>query len=140
MRIIDADGNALTSRIAGAYTEAAMVDGMVDALREAKREVPAYLALVQEELAARAAGTDAGVFAMPCFWSGEGKLGALPGVVATRPGFLHGKEVVEVEFNPAVLRYKDLAAAWDLTRAAADRVAEEPPVRMEFRKSARPAS
>ena len=108
VRIVDADDNSLTPRIAGAYTRAALVDGMVDALGKSKREIPTYLALLQEELAARAAGTEAGVFAMPCFWSGEGKLGALPGVVATRPGFLHGKEVVEIEFDPAVLPYEDL--------------------------------
>jgi len=34
------------------------------------------------------------------FWTGEKSLGKLDGVVATQPGFMSGREVVQVEYDP----------------------------------------
>ncbi len=48
------------------------------------------------------------VSAMPCFWSGEGFYGAIPGVYRTTPGMIGGDEVVEVEFDPTIISYQSL--------------------------------
>ena len=45
---------------------------------------------------------------MYCFWSGELNIGAIDGVVATEPGFMHGREVVQVTYNPAAVKYEDI--------------------------------
>jgi hypothetical protein len=70
--------------------------------------VPRYLELLEEELAAREAGLETATFSMYCFWSGEGTFGNIPGVVETEPGFQDGKEVVRVQFNPAVVTRAEL--------------------------------
>ena len=58
-----------------------------------------YADLIRNELAA-AGRAKSVVCSMPCFWSGEGHFGLQPGVIATTPGFLDGREVVEVIYDP----------------------------------------
>jgi len=48
------------------------------------------------------------VLAMSCFWSGEEALGRINGVISTKPGFMKGHEVVEVEYDPNVISYNKL--------------------------------
>ena len=45
---------------------------------------------------------------MACFWEGEGRLGGIDGVLATRAGWVDGHEVVELEFDPRRLPYTRL--------------------------------
>jgi hypothetical protein len=45
---------------------------------------------------------------MSCFSTGEVRLGALRGVLATQPGFVEGREVVEVQYDPAVVTFANL--------------------------------
>ena len=45
---------------------------------------------------------------MYCFWTGEKEIGRIPGVVSTEAGFMGGREVVQVEYNPVVLPFEDL--------------------------------
>lgn len=106
VRIVGSDGRLLAPRVANTYTVSGVARAMVAALREARREVPGYLELLTREARARA------TFAMSCFWVGEAKLGRLPGVARTRTGWLGGKEVVEVEYDPSMVEYEAL-----LTRA-----------------------
>ena len=47
-------------------------------------------------------------FSMYCFWTGEKKLGNVNGVLETQPGFMNGREVVEVKYNPILISYEDL--------------------------------
>ncbi len=47
---------------------------------------------------------------MYCFWSGEAHFGKLNGVLATEPGFAHGKEVVKVTFDSSIITKKQLDA------------------------------
>jgi hypothetical protein len=55
--------------------------------------------------------TETAVFSMYCYWTGEATVGAVPGVVRTRIGSLGGREVVEVEYDPARTDVARLAQA-----------------------------
>lgn len=116
VRIVDHNRKALVPRINGKYDQYSLVSGMVTALHTARRPVPEYLQLLAEHLAIGATQhrTDKktkpqeATFGMYCFWTGEAKLGSLPGVVSSEPGFMDGSEVVSVTFNPAIISYAEL--------------------------------
>lgn len=108
VRIVSHDRTALASRVAGDYTTTGLVSAMVAALVKEKRDVPTYLRLLNEELTARKRGLAQATFAMYCFWEGEGQLGGLDGVIATKPGYLRGREVVDVWYDPARITYSKL--------------------------------
>jgi peptide-methionine (S)-S-oxide reductase len=73
------------------------------------------------------AETETATFGMGCFWGPDARFGAMPGVVRTRVGYAGGTdpdpsyhalgdhtEVVQVEYDPAVLDYGDLLEVfWD---------------------------
>ena len=117
VRIVGADKAVYAPRLTGDYTQAGLVNNMIQALEKKNEDVPSYLRLLAAELNAERSGTDTAVIAMSCFWSGEGSLGAKKGVVSTRPGFMGNREVVEVEYDPNVLTFSDL-----ITSARADRI------------------
>ncbi|MEN0050134.1 MAG: VPGUxxT family thioredoxin-like (seleno)protein, type 2 [Bacteroidota bacterium] len=104
VRIVDQDRQDLMPRLSGNYTPLAVVQSMLHVLEEP----PAYLELLKEELIAEAIGTKTTTLSMYCFWSGELKIGAMEGVVATEPGFMHGREVVQVTYNPSVTDYSKI--------------------------------
>ncbi len=106
VRFVDASGRDLIPREDGVYEAGGIASRMVRALEAAKRPVPGYLRLSAEEL--RVAKTERATFAVHCYWEGEARLGALPGVVSTRAASLDGREVVEVSFDPSRLPYADL--------------------------------
>ena len=108
IRFVDAEGKPLGKRLADDVTPDGLADAMAEALKAAGKEVPAYLSLVAEEHAARRRGLERATFAMHCFWEGEGALGAIPGVIETLPGFVGELEVVDVQFDPAVVQYSAL--------------------------------
>ncbi|MEL6721117.1 MAG: VPGUxxT family thioredoxin-like (seleno)protein, type 2 [Bacteroidota bacterium] len=104
LRIVDKNRKNLMPRLSGNYTPLAVVQSMLHVLEEP----PAYLELLKEELMAEAVGTKTTTLSMYCFWSGELKIGAMEGVVATEPGFMHGREVVQVTYNPSLTDYSDI--------------------------------
>lgn len=108
VRIVRADYKDVVLRMANFNSSHQLVSGMRSALDQTGAVVPRYLELLEEELLAREAGLETATFSMYCFWSGEGAFGEIPGVVETEPGFQDGKEVVQVQFNPAVVSKTDL--------------------------------
>lgn len=108
VRIVSADQKDLVPRLSGDYSRGGLVARMTDALARHGSPVPEYLQLLDEELSARDGHTEKSVFAMFCFWSGEGMFGNLDGVISTQSGFLKGHEVVEVEYDPRRLPYEKL--------------------------------
>lgn len=108
VRYVDGDGHDLLPRRDGVYAAGAVAERMIAALEAAGRSVPAYLRLAASELDPRPRSR--ATFEMHCFWEGEARLGALDGVLATRPGFLLGNEVVEVEFDPRTIPFPRLLA------------------------------
>ena len=85
---------------------AGLLADMTKALQKAGKKIPEYLQLVMAEYNPRHRET--ATFAMHCYWEGEQKLGRLDGVLATRIGMLGGLEVVELDFDSAVLSYRSL--------------------------------
>jgi hypothetical protein len=99
-RLLDAEGRDLVPRRDQVFRTEALAVRMVAALEAAERDVPAYLRFVADAHAPRTANV---VVAMHCYWEGEAKLGAIPGVLATRSGWMNDLEVVEMTYDPAVV-------------------------------------
>jgi len=106
VRFLDAGGRDLIARRDGLWFPRAIARRMVAALEKGDRPVPGYLRDLVAELSA--ARSERATFAMHCFWSGEACLGEIDGVLGSRAGWLDGREVVEVRFDPAVLSYEGL--------------------------------
>ncbi len=108
VRILSSGRKELAPRLDGDYTQRGLVRAMTVALENAGKPVPQYLQVLSEELSLLDRPLEKAKFAMYCFWTGEAELGSLKGVLSTRPGFIGGKEVVEVEFDPSLLSYGKL--------------------------------
>ncbi|MCK5709663.1 MAG: thioredoxin family protein [Deltaproteobacteria bacterium] len=108
VRIMTPERKELTSRLSGDYTTPGLVRAMITALENNNKTVPPYLSLLAQELNVNNGRSERAVFAMHCFWVGEGKLANVNGVISTRPGFMGGREVVELEYNPDIISYGDL--------------------------------
>lgn len=81
---------------------------MIASLEASRRPVPRYLRLVADEYAPSPRQT--ATFAVRCYWEGERDLGKLDGVLASRTGVIGHDEVVEVEYDPALMSYSELVA------------------------------
>lgn len=108
VRIMTPGRKELTPRLSGNYTKAGLLSAMITALENSNQKVPPYLSLLAQELNVKSGAKEKAVFAMHCFWVGEGKLANVKGVISTKPGFMGGYEVVELEFNPGIISYVDL--------------------------------
>ncbi|MCB9687842.1 MAG: hypothetical protein H6738_19035 [Alphaproteobacteria bacterium] len=100
VRFLSPQGRPVGSRLYGEWTAASLAEHMVEALGA---DAPPWLVLVAQEERAAAAGTVTETYGAWCFWQGEATLGAVPGVVGTRTGFLGGHEAVELVIDPSRL-------------------------------------
>lgn len=116
VRFLSADGRPVGSRLYGDWTAAGLAEHMVEALGA---DAPAWLVLVAEEERATAAGTVTETYGAWCFWQGEAALGAVPGVVGTRTGWIGGHEAVELVIDPSRLDRSALRKAVDALGAKA---------------------
>lgn len=117
VRWLGADGRDLIPREEGVWSTAAIATRMTQALEKSGTSAPEWLKLAQREL--DTATQSRIVLGMHCFWEGQARLGALPGVVDARPGFVDGIEVVDVRFVPGVTSLADLVRRADLEGCAA---------------------
>ncbi|HHH50178.1 MAG TPA: hypothetical protein ENK52_04285 [Saprospiraceae bacterium] len=108
VRIVNTDKSMLTNRLAADYSPKGLVDNMIQALNKKNIAIPIYLQLLQEELQAKSNGTEKATLAMHCFWEGEKEIGKLAGVLSTKAGFMGGKEVVQIEYDPLQISYENL--------------------------------
>jgi hypothetical protein len=108
VRFLDAEAKDIIPRRDQVWDTAGITERMMAVLEKAKRPVPAYLKLLAMEHSPR---LKQAVFSMYCFWTGEMALGQLDGVVTTEAGFMSGREVVLVRYEPAIISLPNLIAA-----------------------------
>lgn len=108
IRIVRPDRSDVVRRVNADFSTGRLVGAIVEALGVSNTPVPEYLKLLHAEVSNHS--PQKVLFAMPCFWTGEAKLGGLAGVTATRPGFSGGHEVVEVTFDPSVVSREIITA------------------------------
>ncbi len=107
VRFLDAKGVDLIPRKDKVWNTPYLASRMGEALEKAGRPVPKYL----KALGAVGDFTkvDTVAFSMFCFWTGEAKLGTIPGVVTTEAGFFDGHEVTLVRFRTDEISLPELA-------------------------------
>jgi len=108
VRIVNGKKKDLVKRLGGVYTPLGVVQGMVQALQAVNATVPTYLSLLEKELLAENTGLETANLSMYCFWTGEKEIGKIDGVVGTLPGFMGGREIVMVQFDPEIVSYDKL--------------------------------
>jgi hypothetical protein len=118
VRFLDGTGQDLIPRRDGLFAAGQIGWRMIEALKAARRPVPKYLEIAVAEAGAQF--SDRATFAMSCYWSGEACLGSIDGILASRTGWLKGREVVEIQFHPGRIDYATL-----LQRASANRCADQ---------------
>ncbi len=108
VRIVNDSRRDIIPRISENYSALGLVQGMIQAIDLQNKVVPQYLILLEEELWADLTGTQQVHFSMYCFWTGEGALGAIDGVIDTKPGFMDSREVVTVSYDPLKISLTEL--------------------------------
>lgn len=108
VRFIDHRGKNLIQRHAGDYSAIGLLRQMMAVMDQKDIEVPGYMTLLVEELAVGEHQVAAATFGMFCFWTGEKTYGQLSGVLHTEAGFIEGREVVEVTYDPAQINFEEL--------------------------------
>ncbi|SHJ97271.1 Peptide methionine sulfoxide reductase [Rubritalea squalenifaciens DSM 18772] len=106
IRFFDASGKDIIPRKDKIWDLKSLTDRMVLALQKSGQKIPAPLELLRIELSTQNQAKAA--FAMHCFWTGERKLGALPGVITTEAGWIDGLEVTLVTYDQTQLKLQDL--------------------------------
>jgi hypothetical protein len=101
VRFLDAEGRDLIPRKDGVWTGSALSVRIAEVLKKTGRPAAATESPSKKGAAAAAGKTERVAFAQSCFWTGEMKLGALPGVVCTEAGYFDSHEVTMVEYDPA---------------------------------------
>ncbi|MEO0454392.1 MAG: VPGUxxT family thioredoxin-like (seleno)protein, type 2 [Verrucomicrobiota bacterium] len=108
IRFLDEKGKDLIPRKDRVWETKPLAQRMIQVLQSLDREIPNELL--------KLAGTSAektGAISQHCFWTGEMVIGSLTGVLETEAGFLNGREVTKVTYDPAVIsleRIRELAA------------------------------
>jgi hypothetical protein len=106
IRFLDESGVDIIPRKDKVWTTSALASRMCEALRRANRTVPKYLTTLAMN---DPRNTALVAFAMSCFWTGEFQLGNIDGVVATEAGWLDGREVTLLKYNPELISLTQLA-------------------------------
>lgn len=109
VRIVNAKGENLTNRIAGDYSLLGVYKAIIQVLEKNNKEIPKYLKLLGDELQGSVQQKET-YYSMYCFWSGEKQLGSQEGVLNTEAGFMKGKEVVKVTYNPEIIENEILTS------------------------------
>ncbi|MFC7357608.1 VPGUxxT family thioredoxin-like (seleno)protein, type 2 [Jejudonia soesokkakensis] len=102
VRIVDQNGDNLVRRVASDYSAKGLFDAMVTSLKKYGNEIPEYMQILGKELSAVNNQKEA-YYSMYCFWTGEKQLGSNEGVLNTEAGFMKGREVVKVTYNPEII-------------------------------------
>lgn len=116
IRFLDSDAKDIVPRKDGVNSIEAVATRMIQTLKAAKQPVPKYLDSIVQSSAST--GHSQAAFAMSCFWTGEYQLGNIDGVVATQAGWLDGREVTLVNYDPKQISLTSLASQAAKVRCA----------------------
>ena len=116
VRFLDGEGQDLIPRKDRVWSRAGIAGRMIEALEVAARDVPSYLEVAAYEDDTEHHATAA--FAQHCFWTGEFKLGQIPGVITTEAGWLKGREVTRVRYHTELLSLETLIEQASTTGSA----------------------
>lgn len=108
VRIVNERGEDVAPRLAADYSAYGLCGKMITALRIAGHPVPGYLSLLEEELRLASGPKETAYLSMYCFWTGEKVIGQMEGVSETEAGYMDGKEVVRVTFDPGSQAFDQL--------------------------------
>ena len=108
VRIIDANGKDIINRVSSNYSIGVLTDAVIRVLHKIKINTPEYLSILHTE--SNSYETDEVVLGMYCFWTGEKAMATISGVRETEAGFMGGKEVVRVRFDPEIISVEDLVS------------------------------
>ena len=106
MRFFSSDGKELITRKDRQFTRNQILFRMKEALKKAGK-TSEILALVEAETVK----TSRVALSQHCFWTGELVIGGLSGVIKTEAGWLKGREVTLVDFDPEVISQKTLISS-----------------------------
>lgn len=115
VRFLDGNGSDVIPRKERVWTTDGIAARMIETLEKTGRTVPEYLRLLKSE---KSEGLVTAAFAMACFWTGERELGEVDGVVLTEAGFIDGREVTLVTYDPTVIAIQDLIRAAEKVQCA----------------------
>jgi len=117
-RIVDEQGKNLVPRLSGNYSRSGIVDMIINGMLRSNQLAPGYLKLFQEELKLSRSESKELTLSMYCFWTGEKEIGKIPGVFKTAAGFMNGREVVQVAYDPSIVDEKELISSANDSRCA----------------------
>lgn len=106
IRFLNANSQDIIPRKDRVNTQKQLSARMALALEKAGKPVPKALQLLQLEK--DTTQLEQVAFSCHCFWTGEHKLGAIDGVIATEAGWLAGHEVTLVTYHKIKLPLKEL--------------------------------
>jgi len=109
VRIVDANGNNLVKRVASDYSAKGLYNAMLKALKDYGTDIPEYVKILGKELSAVQSKKET-YYSMYCFWTVEKQLGSQEGVLNTEAGFMKGREVVKVTYNPQIIADQTLTS------------------------------
>jgi hypothetical protein len=105
---VDAKGIDIIPKLANSYHPLSMYRKMVEVIQKVQGKIPRYLETLGDDLKLNYGHTEETIYETPCFWSGETSLAQHPAVITTLSGWIHGKEVVKVHYDPEKGILKDL--------------------------------
>lgn len=115
VRFLDANANDIIPRKDQVWDTGGIIGRMIVTLTKAKRPAPSYLTLLATEDSPRLKHA---VFSMYCFWTGEMAIGQIEGVITTEAGFMGGREVTLVRYDPAAISLPQLITAAEKVECA----------------------
>ncbi len=102
VRIVNSEGKNLANRVAGNYSSKGLYNAIIQSLVKAGKPIPEYVRILGKEITASTSNLKEDYYKMYCFWSGEGYLGGIDGVLSTKAGFMNG-EVVKVTYDDNII-------------------------------------
>ncbi|MBL7711929.1 MAG: thioredoxin family protein [Chitinophagaceae bacterium] len=109
VHFVDGWGADTVPRLPNPWEPFLLLDRMTQALKVSGRKLPEYVALLAAEFKIKYGKSHTAYYETPCFWSGETSMIQHPAVLATEAGWIAGKEVVKVTFDPLAVSLQELS-------------------------------